>query len=136
MWLRRLIDANDNLYIFTVNHIIMQKYCLSYDAIHSEDWQGDQLKEAIVYELMTHGAINLSNPVASTILFEENANNANLITWSKVIDDEFVGKIYYYLCMVHKYKSGDYIEKNKGDKALENNFAELVKRVRRKISAR
>lgn len=47
----------------------MIKYCFTYDAIKSEKWNGDELKIKITKLLSDEGAVNLTSPTASTILF-------------------------------------------------------------------
>lgn len=114
----------------------MRKFCLSYDAKNHNDWPNSTLKLAIAIELLENGAINLSNPVASTILFEDDANISRIKYWKQVLENEFEGEMFYYLCQVAKYNNDQYIEIDKGDPDMEAEFRETLKRAHNEIAKR
>lgn len=103
----------------------MRRYCLTYDAINSENWEGNELKLKIFEVLKGGGATITICPVASTILFDDPARNTTIVKWSNLIIQHLNEDIHYYLCLVAKNTDGKKIERAGIDQPLRERSKEL-----------
>ena len=114
----------------------MRKYCLTYDAMKSEEWQSTELKEAILKILIEHGADPkyFEIPTASTILFKDDRDKNAIPYWEAILEGEFIalnknGKlktgVFYYICLVAQTKSGD-LDAKYDNPNLANSLKELL----------
>ncbi len=109
----------------------MMKYCLSYDAQDSNAWKAGELKIKIIDLLIKKGkAVNLRNPVGSTLLFEDNTDENRISFWNNLLTTEFKKgssktDINYYLALIAHTKTA-YVDRIEYDKELEKSFKELL----------
>lgn len=95
------------------------KYCLAYDSKNPDFFDGGSLKMHIVTILSYSYAVNLHNPISTTILFEDVVNESRIDYWNGIIDNNLGDDIYYYLCEVDVFRIN-------GDEELEKEFQSIV----------
>ncbi len=112
----------------------MRKYCLSYDAQNSGEWETNELKIKIVTILKKAGATNFRNPVGSTILFEDENDIVRINYLNTILLKEFKKgstktDINYYLGSI--LRTGiDYEDRIEFDKGLEDAFRKLLETIK------
>lgn len=99
----------------------MSKYCLTYDAKHSENWNGDELKKTIKELIKQEGGYLLQSPVASTIVFESGKDISFWIQNFNTIKDD----IFYYLCLICKDNLAHIEYTYMIDNSMNSRFQEL-----------
>jgi hypothetical protein len=107
----------------------MYKYCLSYDVINSDKNDPETIKRKITTLILKQGITHtLKNPVASTIIFEDDNDERNISYWNSLLLK--MKNIHYYICLVPlDYELNQFIERNEGNSILNNNFQHLVREI-------
>jgi hypothetical protein len=108
----------------------MAKYCLVYDAKDALGAGPMDLKLDLADFLLAAKAYNLENPLAGTILFEDDTIKPALSQWQAQITRKFHEEMYYYLCVVASSREGEPLERNEGDMDLNDDFQAALEDLR------
>jgi hypothetical protein len=104
----------------------MAKYCLTYDAKDALAWDPEELKIELSRILLDNGGDYLESPTATTILFDDGKDRAELASWNSLLLKSLKEDIYYYLCVVARSKDDSYFERNEGDPDLNDDYQQLL----------
>jgi hypothetical protein len=104
----------------------MSKYCLTYEAKDPQATDYDLLISEIAKVIRDNSGYELSNPVAGTILFQDNADRTMIGQWNDLFLKNIKNDVFYYLCQIAGTRQGEYFERNEGDFQLDEDFQDIL----------